>query len=212
MGLDDAFIIAGAYTRTDHTDDEIDRITDTMEDVGGTILLTTLTASVAFALGMLSSVPAVCFLVMYAFPTILVDFWCQVCFFVPLIILDERRIKDNRRDCCFYCRDKAAGSQAVRHAHATHPGKHFADRAMVHYGNFLMKPLTKATVLVLFAVLFGTLSYGTSQLEQYFDFTEILPKDSYIQGWWDAFEDLNENNGVRAGIYFRDLDFSKIST
>ena len=39
--------------------DTVDRITDTIHDVGGTILLTTLTASVAFALGLCSSVPAI---------------------------------------------------------------------------------------------------------------------------------------------------------
>ena len=58
-----------------------------------------------------------------------------------------------------------------------------------------------------------TFSYPSSTLiQQYFDFTEILPKDSYIQGWWDAYNDLNGNNGVRAGIYFRDVDFSKDAT
>ena len=58
-----------------------------------------------------------------------------------------------------------------------------------------------------------TFSYPSSTLiQQYFDFTEILPKDSYIQGWWDAYNDLNGNNGVRAGIYFRDVDFFKDAT
>ena len=74
VGLDDAFIISGAFSRTDHSKNVVDRINDTMEDIGATILLTTLTSSLAFALGLISSVPAVQYLVMYAFPTIMIDF------------------------------------------------------------------------------------------------------------------------------------------
>ena len=79
---------------------------------------------------------------------------------------------------------------------------------MIVYGNFLLRPYIKALVLVLFASMFGVFAYSTAQLKQYFDFTEILPSDSYILGWWDAMNDLSVNNGVRAGIYFRDVDFS----
>ena len=68
VGLDDAFIISGAYSRTDHSKNPVDWIHDTMVDIGGTILLTTLTLSLAFALGLVSSIPAVRFVVMYAFP------------------------------------------------------------------------------------------------------------------------------------------------
>ena len=103
---------------------------------------------------------------MYAFPTILIDFFYQVTFFIALIVLDERRIKDNRRDCCFCCRDKTEGSQALRIEQDRHPGKHFADRAMIAYGNFLLKPVTKAIVLVAFAAMFGAFAYSTAQLEQ----------------------------------------------
>ena len=48
-------------------------------------------------------------------------------------------------------------------------------------------------------------------LVQYFDFTEVIPSDSYIQTWWDSYQDLYEANGVRAGVYFRDVDFSDAS-
>ena len=45
VGLDDAFIISGAYTRTDHWKETPKRIKETMQDVGPTILLTTLTGT-----------------------------------------------------------------------------------------------------------------------------------------------------------------------
>lgn len=160
------FIIYGAYSRTDHLADTVDRIATTIASCGGTILLTTLTASVAFALGLISTITAVRYLVIYAFVTILVDFLFQVTFFIALIVLDERRIKDNRRDCCFCCRDETPGSQILHHDRDAHPGKHFADRAMIAYGNFLLKKPVKVIVLVAFAALFGVMAYSTTRLEQ----------------------------------------------
>ena len=103
IGLDDSFIIAGAYDRTDSRKDCVDRIHETFEDVGVSITLTSITSATAFALGCISSIPAVYWLCLYAFPTILIDFIYQVTFFVALIAIDERRVRENRRDCCFWC-------------------------------------------------------------------------------------------------------------
>ena len=140
-------------------------------------------ASIAFCFGLTSSIPAVRYLVCYAFPTIVIDFIFQVTFFISLIVLDERRIKDNRRDCCFCCHDQTPGSQSFRLEQERRHTKHFADRAMIAYSKVLLRPYIKCFVLVLFAVMFGVFAYSTAQLEQYFDFTEILPSDSYILGW-----------------------------
>jgi hypothetical protein len=102
IGLDDAFIIAGAFDRTDPRKDCVDRIYQTFEDVGVSVTLTSITSATAFGLGCISSIPAVYWLCLYAFPTILIDFIYQVTFFVALIAIDERRVRDNRRDCCFW--------------------------------------------------------------------------------------------------------------
>mmetsp|Transcript_11132 Transcript_11132/g.17036 ORF Transcript_11132/g.17036 Transcript_11132/m.17036 type:complete len:181 (-) Transcript_11132:809-1351(-) len=97
IGLDDAFIIIGGYSRTDPNKDIATRIEETMLGVGGSILITSLTSSAAFGIGIMSSVSGVRWLCMYAFPTILIDFFYQVTVFVAMITLDERRIQQNRR-------------------------------------------------------------------------------------------------------------------
>jgi Niemann-Pick C1 protein len=207
VGLDDAFIISGAYARTDHTKSAVERIDDTMKDIGSTILLTTLTSTLAFALGCISSIPAVRYLVIYAFPTIMIDFLFQITFFVALIVIDQRRVEDNRRDCCFCCTAKDV-SDAPTLDLSGKSEKHFADRLMIRYADFLLKPVVKWTVIVLFAGMLGFFSWRTSQLTQFFDFTTVIPSDSYIQPWWDTYNDLYEANGVRSSAYFRDVDFS----
>ena len=65
VGVDAAFIIAGSFVRTDHRKPTVERIDDTMNDVGGTILLTTLTSVLSFGLGAISSIPAVRYLCFY---------------------------------------------------------------------------------------------------------------------------------------------------
>ena len=205
VGLDDAFIISGAFARTDPKKNAVERIHDTMEDIGNTILLTTLTSALGFALGAVSSIPAVRYLVMYAFPTIIVDFIFQITFFVALIVLDQKRVEDNRRDCCFCCKSRDVSEASVREQENSEV--HFADRLMARYADFLLKPAVRWTVIVVFAAMLGFFSWRTSKLTQQFDFTDVIPGDSYIQPWWDAYQDHYEANGVRAQVYFRDVDF-----
>lgn len=97
IGLDDAFVIFGEFARTDDTKDPVERIQKTMEEVGLSVFLTTLTTSCAFALGCLASLPNLYWLSLYAFPTIIVDFFVMITFFVAIIVVDERRIKQREQ-------------------------------------------------------------------------------------------------------------------
>lgn len=73
-----AFIIHGEYVRTDESKDPVERVRDTLEEVGLSISLTTLTTALAFGLGMLSSIPQLIWCAMYAFPTVIIDFIYQI--------------------------------------------------------------------------------------------------------------------------------------
>ena len=101
VGLDDTFIIMGEYSRTDPRKKPTDRVVETMEVVGLSIFVTTLTTMTAFALGTMSEVPAIRWLCYYALPTIFIDFLMQTTCFISLLVLDERRLQANKRDCCF---------------------------------------------------------------------------------------------------------------
>lgn len=117
---DDTFIITGAYFRTielnlvqddtengdpacEREDDIIvRRMRYTMDDIGVSITLTTTTTMIAFLLSTFSTIPAIQWLGWYACCTIFVDFIYQITYFVALLVLDERRIRDNRRDVCVW--------------------------------------------------------------------------------------------------------------
>lgn len=53
------FILMGSYMRTDHTRNPEERIADAIYDIGISISLTTATSTAAFALGCITTIPAV---------------------------------------------------------------------------------------------------------------------------------------------------------
>jgi Niemann-Pick C1 protein len=109
----------------------------------------------------------------YAFPTIIIDFIFQITFFVALIVIDERRIQANRRDCCFCC-TAANKSEASTLDLSGEPEKHFADRLMARYADFLLRPVVKWVVIVVFAAMLGIFSWRTSELKQVRLIVEVL--------------------------------------
>ena len=96
----------------------------------------------------------------------------QITFFITLIVLDEKRIRDNRRDCCFCCRGPEDMSTELRHELSGHPDEHFADRVMARYGNWLLRPHIKWMVIVFFSGMLAFFSWRTSELDQV---SSILP-------------------------------------
>ena len=100
IGLDDTYILMGAFTRTASTDGMEQRVQQIMEEVGVSITVSTVTTFLAFLLGAFSSLPGIRYFAFYAAPTILIDFFYQVTFFVALLAIDCRRQAQGRRDCC----------------------------------------------------------------------------------------------------------------
>ena len=70
----------------------VQRIHDTLQEVGLSISLTTMTTTFAFILGCISSIPGIRWLCLYASATIVFDFVFQITLFVALMVLDERRV------------------------------------------------------------------------------------------------------------------------
>jgi predicted RND superfamily exporter protein len=82
--------------------DVVDRIELTMQEVGLSVSLTTLTTLLAFILGSFSTIPGVRWLCFYAASAIVCDYVYQITFFVALLVLDERRIQAYHQNCCFW--------------------------------------------------------------------------------------------------------------
>ena len=238
IGLDDAFIIYGSYHRkqSQTAADIPKRIDATMEDVGVSIFLTSLTSMLAFILGSFSSIPAVRWLCLYAFPCIGIDFLYQITFFIALIVLDEQRIQDNRMDyltCIRVEREvptvepepylesqqqlRESGKheqghtekQAIRGTTNTEDTvQHPADRIMGWFAVQILKGWFQCLSLMLFAALSVASIYFATKLEQQFDFTDTVPHDSYLKAYYSSLSRYTETSGVHSNAYFRDVDQS----
>eukprot|EP00549_Striatella_unipunctata_P000326 CAMPEP_0118712038 /NCGR_PEP_ID=MMETSP0800-20121206/24515_1 /TAXON_ID=210618 ORGANISM="Striatella unipunctata, Strain CCMP2910" /NCGR_SAMPLE_ID=MMETSP0800 /ASSEMBLY_ACC=CAM_ASM_000638 /LENGTH=954 /DNA_ID=CAMNT_0006616887 /DNA_START=76 /DNA_END=2944 /DNA_ORIENTATION=+ len=205
IGLDDAFIIMGSYTAQDPKKDIITRIDDTIDDIGASILVTTMTSTVAFGLGCSSSIPCVKWLCLYAFPVILIDFLYQITFFIALIVLDDRRAKAGRRDI-FWWRF-VDDADRPEDQDDDEPSQNFAVKFMRAYVDFLLDPIIRVLVIILFGFVAVMMAFSTMRLTQAFKFTDVIPSDSYVTRFLDRSDEYSKSTFVRPNIVFRDLDF-----
>ena len=178
--------------------------------MGLSIALTTITSVLAFGLGAISSIPAVYWLCYYAFPTLIINFLYQITFFVAIIVLDERRIQANRRDCCCCC---TSGPEPEENDNLEVPAvvqvqDSIADRAMLRFADYLLRPWVKAVVLVVFAAMLAGFSYSASLLEQEFKLTDVLPNDSYLAVFFRQWDLYYSKGLVFPRAYFRYIDQS----
>ncbi len=224
IGLDAAFIITGSFFRTDSKRDLLERIEETIAEVGISITLTTITSALAFGLGCISSIPAVIWLCLYAFPTIIIDLVYQLTFFIAIMALDEKRVLENRRDClcCVTVEQQEEeedekekenyneGDQGDEYDASTRVDS-LSDRFMEWYADKLLKNgFVKFGVVAIFTGLLAGCAYSASLLEQNFDFTEVVPDDSYITPFFDVLNTYTSRGGAIVEIYFRNEDQSSI--
>ena len=233
VGLDDTFIITGAYFRTDPKKSILTRVNDTMDEVGLSISLTTITTMLAFALGCLSSIPAIQWLCLYAFVTIGFDFIFQITLFTAFVVLDEQRVQANRRDICFCIQvqseeedtsntiDRVDGNdrdlqeseclsetdQTIQVEGEVEEKPDVGLRFMTWYADFLMRPSVKIIVLGTFAAFCGFCVYSTSLLTQEFIISDFLPSDSYVSDYLTSVDEYSSEM-IPLGIYFRHLNQS----
>jgi Niemann-Pick C1 protein len=223
IALDDTFIIFGSYISTDPSKDPVERIRDTMEEVSISIFMTTATTVFAFGLGCITTIPAIQWLCKYGVTTIAIDFLWQITMFVPLLVLDERRIESRRADCLICCKvaqpesdnEQNEGSvsdfstnQSTKSDDDFDKHEHVSVWLMRKVSNFLFLPRVKVLVVVCFSALFGVCIWGATQLEVDFDFRTVLPSDSYIIRFQSSLTDFTQRQGPSPYIYFRNVNQS----
>jgi predicted RND superfamily exporter protein len=207
IGLDDSYIIMGAYSRLAKYKDPVERIKITIDEIGLSITLTSLTSAIAFGLGCTSTIPAIYWLCLYAFPAIIFIFIYQLTFFVALIALDQRRMQQNRLDCCV-CFTSKTTNEAEGEVNEISSLEQCANQAMEWYAKHLLRPWVKAVTLLGFVVFSGLCAWSASKMKQEFKFTEILPQDSFMSAFAYASDKYSSDVRIQSHLYFRFEDQS----
>ncbi|PPQ77710.1 hypothetical protein CVT25_011145 [Psilocybe cyanescens] len=200
----------------DSTHDEIDaasmplylvpeeRVARTLAKMGPSILLSTITETLAFALGALVPMPAVRNFALYAAGSVLLNATLQVTVFMSALLLDLKRYEDSRVDCfpCIRLPPRIALLDAPNTSSGLGTIARFIRR---YYAPFLLKPFTKAAVLISFSGIFVASVISIQHIQLGLDQRLALPSESYLV---DYFDNLDAYLDIGPPVYFvsRDID------
>jgi hypothetical protein len=84
---------------------------------------------------------------------------------------------------------------------------HAADRIMSWSADQILKRKVQLAAIMFFLFLLAGSISGATKLHQKFDFTELVPHDSYLQGFYKAAREYNQV-GLYTYAFFRDVDQS----
>ncbi|RXG72798.1 Niemann-Pick C1 protein [Armadillidium vulgare] len=193
VGVDNIFIIVEAYSRLDKSK-ELTRpqlIGKAVGTVGPSMLLSSVSQSCCFFLGSLSDMPAVKAFALYAGMSLLINFILQMTLFLALFSLDTLREESGRYDvaCCIR-RKKGEKENESR----------FLNRIFESvYAPFLMKPLTRAFVIVVFTFWLCASVAMVAHMDVGLEEELSMPDDSYVLKY---FQYLEKYGSVGPPVYF----------
>lgn len=203
VGVDNIFILVQTFQRDSRNPEESleEQIGRVVGKIGPSMLLTSLSESVAFFLGALTPMPAVKMFSLYAGMAVFCNFLLQITCFVGLMTLDAKRQAENRFDicCCIKLKDKNE---------ETHEGCLFS-LVKNYYARFITKNWVRPIVIVVFAFWFCLSGALMMHVDIGLDQSLSMPQDSYVLQY---FHNLSEYLSVGPPVYFVVEDGHNYST
>ncbi|OAD02648.1 hypothetical protein MUCCIDRAFT_179714 [Mucor lusitanicus CBS 277.49] len=194
VGVDNIFILCHEYARrVELGEDESieERAAKTLGKMGPSILLSSLSETIAFGLGTLVTMPAVSSFAIVASIAVFVDFVLQVTCFVSCLVLDAYREQNSRIDCVPCIRIKAPDVVEK---------EGFLSSLVKNY--YVPTILNRTARYVVCFAFLGLFTVGLSlapQLPMGLDQRIALPSDSYLVQY---FNDLDQYFNVGPPVYF----------
>ncbi|KZT74295.1 multidrug efflux transporter AcrB transmembrane domain-containing protein [Daedalea quercina L-15889] len=183
-----------------------ERVARTLAKMGPSILLSTITETLAFALGALVPMPAVRNFALYAAGSVLFNAIMQVTVFVSALALDLKRVEASRVDCLPCLR---LPSRIALEDPPTGSGLGMIARFIRrHYAPFLLKPVVKYAVLLTFLGICFASIISMQHIQLGFDQRLALPSESYLVSYFDNVDAYLE---IGPPVYFvvHDVDMKQ---
>ncbi|CCL99443.1 uncharacterized protein FIBRA_01461 [Fibroporia radiculosa] len=175
-----------------------ERVARTLARMGPSILLSSITETVAFALGALVPMPAVRNFALYAAGSVLLNAILQVTVFVSALVIDLKRVEASRVDCfpCIRLPPRIALVDEVPSGSGLGTIARFIRR---YYAPFVLRPAVKGAVLLMFiGVLFASI-ISMQHIELGFDQRLAFPSESYLIPYFDNLDAYLE---IGPPVYF----------
>lgn len=203
LGVDDMFLLVDAYDRFHATQDITVRCAQACREVGSSILFTSLTTFLALLVGSTIDLPAVQSFCITTAVAVAFVFSITIFMFVPLLVLNERRIAANRYDIapCFV----SSRARPKTEAHAAAVAKRVEQNLVRRFMRKLYVPSltykwSPPVVVVGFLVMFAAMgSYGIQNVGKHFNAFDYLPDGSELRQF------INIERGYFGNVI--DLDF-----
>ena len=169
IGVDDVFVIVNAFNRerkgprgAEDNDALAIRCARSLARAGSSITVTSLTDLVAFAISATSALPALASFCAYAAIAIFFLWAFAATFFTATLVFDERRQRDNRRECvCCLSRKN--------HVQEEQDNGFEEDLVAIYFRRYhspaILSTIGKIIILLLFSGLFGVGIWGMMNLE-----------------------------------------------
>lgn len=204
IGVDDAFVIVNAVDRERNVkrseEDNAtiaDRITRGLARSGSSITVTSATDLVAFAITATSALPSLASFSAYAAIAIFFLWLFAATFFTATLALDERRQRDNRREClCCVTRRKEIQDDDDGGFEEGLVSKYFR----FYHAPAILSKAGKVIVLLLFSGLLGFGIFGAINLSVEDTEREFIPSGSYLEGYVTAMDEYFPTQGI--DLYF----------
>ena len=204
VGVDNIFLIVHELERVNHShpDEEIDvRIAKALGRMGPSILLSALTETVAFVLGVFVGMPAVKNFAAYAAGAVVINAILQVTMFVAVLALNQRRVESNRIDCFPFIRMSHIASHIRGGVTYNIEEEESALQRFIRkvYAPALLRRQVKVGIIALFVGFFAVGIALLPEVSLGLDQRIAVPDGSYLI---DYFNDLEEYFNTGPPVYF----------
>ncbi|XP_060525180.1 NPC intracellular cholesterol transporter 1 homolog 1b-like [Cylas formicarius] len=187
VGVDNIFIIVQAHQRKERGEEARtikEDIADTMGEVGPSLLLTSSSEVLCFAIGSLSTMPAVHSFALYASSAIALNFLYQITAFIALLSLDEQRYEADRLDifCCVQMERRDPGTPKRP------PIVHTFWKQV--YTPAIMTMPARIATMIFFICTFAVSLMVAPSIEVGLDQKLAMPGDSHVLKYFEYLEEL----------------------
>ncbi|XP_050308286.1 NPC intracellular cholesterol transporter 1 homolog 1b-like [Anthonomus grandis grandis] len=201
VGVDNIFIIVQTYQRKKRKPEQsiAESIGETMGKIGPSMLLTSTSEILCFAIGSLSSMPAVKTFAIYSTVAIVIDFLLQITAFVALLAIDQKRYEANRLDLLFCIKLDVQKTEKPGIIHTFWKEK---------FTPIIMKLPVRILVVIIFIITTITCILVAPNIDVGLEQKLSMPTDSHVLKY---FEYLEKYLGTGPPVYWvvkGNVDFS----
>jgi Niemann-Pick C1 protein len=222
IGVDNIYVLSKAFTQEFANDRDIDAsLNRTLNKTGPSIMLSAISVVVVFLSGLFIDIPVIQAICAQTIIAIVANHFLQTITFSSAMVLDARRIKANRLDCCCTVRakkrtktddssdeNKSDSRASTKKERKTKCGKNAIPRALIAMSTHRTSQII---FIVVFVGYFAFNIFATTQITEGLEISSLMAKNTPIRRYTDI-SDQYFGNTLPFFIVYPQLDYADANT